>query len=123
VGAEARFTEAWPSGIVTCNRFGCEYSREPLKLLDYGVRGVAPLGDGRVELSAGLGGGYVWHKYPYYGQNEALLQYSGKASIALDHQRRWRAAFAIRAWRDLGRPTQQWLSTSGGITLTLGRRP
>jgi hypothetical protein len=123
LGAEAGFTDAWPVGPDSCVRFGCSYSRQTLKLLDYGLRGVAPLAGGRVELSIGLGGGYVWHKYGYYGSfgsNQALFQYSGKAAFALDHRHRFRAITAVRTWRDLGRPTLQWLSVTGGIEVGLG---
>jgi hypothetical protein len=125
LGAEAGFTEAWPVTTETCNRFGCTNSRQPLKLLDYGLRGVAPLGAGRVELSIGLGGGYIWHPFGYsgpFGPNQPLFQCSGKAGFAVDRQRRLRLSLTVRAWRDLGRPTQQWLSTSGGMTLSLGGR-
>lgn len=124
LGAEAGFTEAWPVGTDVCSRLGCAYSRQTLKLLDYGLRGVVPLAGGRVELSIGLGGGYVWHKYGYsgmFGTNQALFQYSGKTSFALDQGRHFRANFTVRIWRDLGRPTQQWLSTIGGIEVAFGR--
>jgi hypothetical protein len=125
LGAEAGFTEAWPVATDGCSRFGCTYSRQPLKLLDYGLRGVASLG-ARTELSIGLGGGYIWHPYGYsgpFGPNQHLLQYSGKAAFALDPQHRFRLTLTLRAWRDLGRPTQQWLSTTAGVCIGLGRRP
>src|SRR4051794_34173376 len=47
LGAEAGFTEGWLVGTDTCNRFGCAYSRQTLKLLDYGLRGVVPLASGK----------------------------------------------------------------------------
>jgi hypothetical protein len=126
LGAEAGFTEGWPIGTDTCGRFGCTYSHQNLKLLDYGLRGVAPVVARRLELSIGLGGGYVWHQYGFsgpFGPNQALFQYSGKAAFALHRQGRLRVAFTVRAWRDLGRPTQQWLSTTVGVIVGLGSRP
>jgi hypothetical protein len=126
LGAEAGFTAGWPLGTDTCGRFGCTYSRQNLELLDYGLRGVAPLADGRVELSIGLGGGYIWHQYGFsgpFGTNQSLFQYSGKAVFALDRQGHVRVGFTVREWRDLGRPTQQWLSTTVGVIVGLGRRP
>ena len=126
LGAEGGFTAGWPVGTDTCNRFGCVYSRQTLKLLDYGLRGVVPLAAGRVELSIGLGGGYVWHQYGYsgtFGTNQALFQYSGKAAFALDRQRRVRLSFTVRTWRDLGRLTQQWVSATGGVIVGLGNLP
>jgi hypothetical protein len=124
LGVEAGFTEGWPVTTSNCGRFGCTYSRESLKLLDYGVRGVAPVAGGRLELSIGLGGGYIWHPFGFsgpFGPNQALFQYSGKAAVALDRSRRIRCTFTVRTWRDLGRPTQQWLSTAAGLSYGFGR--
>ena len=124
LAAETGFTEAWPVGTDTCNQFGCAYSRQPLKFLDYGLRGIVPLAVGRVELSLGVGGGYVWHKYGHsgrFGTNQPLFQYSAQAAFALDPQHRFRAIVTVRAWRDLGRPTQQWISTTGGFEVGFGR--
>src|SRR4051812_7090088 len=61
LAADAGFTETWPAAIDTCSRFSpvCASSRQYLKLLDYGLRGIAPIAHGQVELSVGLGGGYV----------------------------------------------------------------
>ena len=78
LGAEVGFTEAGPRGT-ECDRFGCTHPRETLKLLDYGLRGHLVLNDGRIDLSAGLGGGYVWHEYGDSFINVALFQYSAKA--------------------------------------------
>jgi hypothetical protein len=84
LGAEAGFTEGWPVGTDTCDRFGCTYSRHSLKLLDYGIRGVAPVAGGRLELSVGLGGGSIWHSSIDFPDrpNQALFQYSGKIAFA-----------------------------------------
>ena len=118
LGAEVGFTEArLPSR--TCGKFGCEYPREPLRLLDWGLRGHIGASGGRIDLSAGLGGGYVWHHYGGYYTNGWLIQYSGKAAIALDAGKRIRLAFTMRIWRDPGRPTQQWMSTSAGVAFGL----
>ena len=123
LGAETGFTEVWPIAADTClGRSTCITSRQFLKLLDYGLRGVAPLAGGRVELSIGMGGAYVWNQWKTFN-NGALVQYSGKAAFARDHKARVRVDFTLRLWRDLGRPTQQWLSTTGGVTVRLGNRP
>ena len=89
LGAEAGFTEGWPRGEV-CSRFGCEHPREALKLVDYGFRGHIPLRANRVDLSLGVGGGYIWYENGNSFDNGWLLQYSGKAAVALDARRRWR---------------------------------
>jgi hypothetical protein len=120
LGAEAGFTEGWPVGIDSCASFGCTYSRQSLKLLDYGLRGVAPVAGGRLELSVGLGGGYILYPRGFYRPNQTLFQYSGKIALALDRLGRTRLTFAVRTWRDLGRPTTQWLSTAAGISYAFG---
>ncbi|HEV3202086.1 MAG TPA: hypothetical protein VGZ73_29510 [Bryobacteraceae bacterium] len=119
LGAEAGITEAGLPGT-SCDRFGCTHPRETLKFLDYGLRGHIGLSGGRIDLSAGLGGGYVWYEHETFFRNGPLFQYSGKAAVALDRGKRFRIAFAVRTWRDLGRPTQQWLSTTGSFIFGFG---
>jgi hypothetical protein len=124
LAADTGIAQTWPVATYNCGRFGCEYSRQRLGLLDYGARGVLPLAGGRVELSVGLGGAYVWHPQAEsgpFGPNGALFQYSGKAAFALDERRRFRLTATIRTYRDLGRPTQQWLTTTVGLGYGLGR--
>ena len=120
VGAEVGITETGLPGI-SCNRIGCTHTRETLKFLDYGLRGHVVLSGGRVDLSAGLGGGYVWYEFGNSFTNVHLFQYSGKASVALDRGKHFRIAFTVRTWRDLGRPTQQWVSTRGSFVFGFGR--
>jgi hypothetical protein len=117
--AEAGWTRAWMRGT-TCNRFGCEHPRRQLRLVDFGLRGVAPLASGRIELSIGMGGGHAWLSDSYL--NELLLQYSARATVAVDSPNRFRVGATIRTWRDLGRPTQQWLSVTAGVTYGFGGR-
>lgn len=122
LGAEAGFTEGGLPATA-CSRFGCEHPRQTLKLLDYGLRAHLLLDDGRLDLSAGVGGGYVWHEQESYFTNASLFQYSGKAALALDRAGRFRMAFTVRTWRDLGRPTQQWLSAMVGLSFGFGGHP
>jgi len=121
--AEGGWTGAWMATYYDCSRFGCSYSRLENKFLDYGLRGVLPLAGGRVELSLGVGGGYIWFDSTSgdnYYYNGSLFQYSGKAAVALDRNGHWRVNFTVRTWRDLGRPIQQWLSTAAGISYGFG---
>jgi hypothetical protein len=120
LGAEAGITEGGLPGT-SCDRFGCTHPRETLKFLDYGLRGHIGLPGGRVDLSAGLGGGHVWYEYGYSFTNVALFQYSVKAAVALDREKHFRLAVTVRTWRDLGRPTQQWVSTMGSLIFGFGR--
>ena len=120
VAVEAGWTGSWLPGT-SCSRFGCEHPVGRVGFLDYGLRGIVPVAAGRVELSAGLGGGYIWYgpgDAPYY--NGSLLQYSGRATVAIDHHKHFRVGFTIRTWRDLGRPIQQWLSTTVSVVYGLG---
>jgi hypothetical protein len=122
LGAEAGFTEAGLPGT-SCDRFGCTHPRQTLKFLDYGLRGHLMLDDGRIDLSLGLGAGYVWHEYRSYFGNGPMLQYSGRVAVALDSRKRFRIAVTLRTWRDIGRPTEQWLSTTGSLIFGFGSRP
>lgn len=122
LGAEVGWTEAWLPGS-SCESYGCTHPRETFKLMDYGLRGHILLDAGRFDFSAGVGGGYIWYQYGDSFTNGSLFQYSGKAAVALDRRRRWRIAFTLRTWRDLGRPTQQWLSTTASVIFGFGRRP
>ena len=120
LGAEVGFTEAWLPGS-NCEYYGCTHPTEIFKLLDYGLRGHILLHADRIDLSAGVGGGYIWYQYGDSYTNGSLFQYSGKAAVALDRHGRWRIAFTLRTWRDLGRPTQQWLSTTASVIFGFGR--
>ena len=120
VAVEGGWTGSWLPGT-SCSRYGCEHPVGRVGFLDYGLRGIVPVAAGRVELSAGLGGGYIWYgpgDAPYY--NGSLLQYSGRATVAIDHHKHIRVGFTVRTWRDLGRPIQQWLSTTVSVVYGLG---
>jgi hypothetical protein len=119
LAAEAGWTGSWLPGT-SCSRYGCEHPLGEVGFLDYGLRGIAPVAAGRVELSAGLGGGYVWYANDYNYFNSALIQYSGRAAVAIDRRTHFRVGFTIRTWRDLGRPTQQWFSTTLSLAYGLG---
>jgi hypothetical protein len=122
IGAEAGWTGAWP----TRTEFGRDFDmvvRDSFKLLDYGLRGVIPIAGDRAELSAGVGGGYIRQgQGPSESfRNDVLLQFSGRVTAPVGAQHRLRAGITVRAWRDLGRSTQQWLSTTGDLTYRFGR--
>jgi hypothetical protein len=122
LAADAGWTAAWMATDYNCSRLGCSYSRLGNKFLDYGLRGVLPLDGGRVELSVGVGGGFIWFdpiSDDHY-HNGSLFQYSGKAVVALDRAGRWRVNFTVRTYRDLGSPIQQWLCAGAGISYGFG---
>ena len=122
IGAEVGWTGAWPSRT----EFGRDFEqmvRDRLQLVDYGLRGIVQIARDRVELSAGVGGGYIWYDQGSSNSylNGSLLQYSGRVAAPLNSRRRLWVGVTVRVWRDLGRPTQQWLSTSGDLTYRFGR--
>ena len=121
LAAEGGWTGSWLPGT-SCSRYGCEHPVGRVGFLDYGLRGIVPVAAGRVELSAGLGGGYIWYgpgDAPYY--NGSLLQYSGRATVAVDRRRHFRVGFTVRTWRDTGSPIQQWLSTTVSVFYGFGK--
>ena len=121
LAAEGGWTGSWLPGT-SCSRYGCEHPLGRVGFLDYGLRGIVPVAAGRVELSVGLGGGYIWYgpgDAPYY--NGSLLQYSGRATVAVDRRRHFRVGFTVRTWRDTGSPIQQWLSTTVSVFYGFGK--
>ena len=122
VQVEAGYTGGFPRHL-QCGRDACLTERKRVSLLDYGLRGILPLHRDRVQLSAGVGGGYIWNDLGSSNSylNETLFQYSGRASFAVGPARRYRLGTTLRLWRDLGRPTEQWFVVSGDFTWSLGR--
>ena len=120
LAAESGWTGAWLPGT-SCSRYGCEHPVGRVGFLDYGLRGIVPVASGRVELSAGLGGGYVWFGPDDHYYNGSLLQYSGRATVAVDRHRHFRVGFTVRTWRDTGSPIQQWLSTTVSVVYGFGK--
>ena len=120
VSAEAGWTGAWMPGVA-CDRFGCAHPTYRNDLIDYGIRGIYPAG--RMEISIGVGGGHIRFDKSsgdnYY--DSALLQYSARATFAINKSGSLRVGGTIRAWRDLGRPIQEWVSMSAGVSYGLGR--
>jgi hypothetical protein len=124
LGAEAGLIGVWPND--TCfTRYGSCVERTSFTMLPFDVVGVTPLGGGRLEIFAGFGGARVWETGvhdSYNPRNAMLMQITGGASFALDRGQRYRIDLRTRLLRDPGRPTQQWLVSTGGFTFAFGRR-
>ena len=105
----------------TGSRLGGAVSRERVTLLSFGLRGVLPLG-GRAELFAGTGGAKRGSSNDFnpYG-NSLLWQLNGGVRLALDRAKHWRVGPTVRLYRDLGRPTEEWLSVTGEVGYRFGR--
>jgi len=76
-----------------------------------------------VELSAGLGGGYVWFGPDNHYYNGSLLQYSGRATGGCRSSPALSRGLTVRTWRDTGSPIQQWLSTTVSVVYGFGKVP
>jgi hypothetical protein len=80
-----------------CNAHGCFDPDDRLIWVPFGIRFVAPLAAGRIELSAGGGGLYEAYSLTNEASNPfALRSYSGwggyftgGAAVALDRSRHW----------------------------------
>jgi hypothetical protein len=92
-------------------------TRERVTLLSFGLRGILPLKQGRIELLAGVGGAHVFNSgyedFVYYNASRTIWQINGGGRVAIDHRRRFWVGPTVRFSRDGGRPTQEWLSLTG----------
>jgi hypothetical protein len=98
--------------------FGPDISRERITLLSFGVRGVVPLRQGRVELFGGVGSGHLWSSDYVLVEFQAptwLFQVNGGGRIAIDHRHRFWIGPTVRFSRDGGRPTEEWVSLTGDL--------
>jgi hypothetical protein len=109
----------------TFSRFGTSTSRERVTLMPFGLRGIVPVAAGRVELFTGTGGAVLWSsEYNLAAGFEAdklLWHLNGGARIAIDRAKHFRVGPTVRLYRDLGRPTQQWVSVTADFSYRFGR--
>jgi hypothetical protein len=95
--------------------------------LPFGVRGILPISNQRVELYAGAGGAYVWHGLgvlpTYFGEglNQWLWQVNAGARVAFTHSHRYWLGITTRYYRDgLGSNKQQYLACTGEFSVRFG---
>jgi hypothetical protein len=87
-----------------------------------GYRAILPLWNDRVELSGGGGGAYLFAKPKPSGYNTWLVYGMLEANYALDRDRRVRAGFLLRWYRDpVGRPSHQWINTGVAVSYQFGK--
>jgi hypothetical protein len=115
--AEAGYAAAWPSQYIFTGH-NSYVERQTMHFIDYGARGILPLFGDRLQLSAGFGGARVIQNQFYSFVTGNLMQYSGRASAALDRKGRYRLGSTARFYRDPGRPTQQWLILTGDFSVS-----
>jgi hypothetical protein len=102
------------------SKFGTSITRERVTLMPFGLRGIVPVANGRVELFAGTGGAVLWSSeynlaHPFQG-DKLLWHLNGGARIAIDRAKHFRIGPTVRHYRDLGRPTQQWVSATADFS-------
>lgn len=113
LAAEAGVQKAWPSDVTSCSKFGCNFERASATFTPFGLRGILPLHNDRVQLTAGFGGAYVFRaNTDRFDAEQWLAQASAGFSIALTREGSFRIGPSVRFYSDLGRPTQRWAATS-----------
>jgi hypothetical protein len=110
------------NNFYNCGRLGCSATRERFTFLPFGMRGTLPLGSDRAEIFGGAGGARVWTDDPELGGFECfhcarvLAQINGGVRFRVGRQHRFYLWPVVRMSRDLGRPTQVWLSVTGNLS-------
>ena len=113
LAAEAGVQKAWPRDVTGCSKFGCTFERASATFTPFGLRGILPLKQDRVQLTAGFGGAYVFRSHvDAYDAEQWLAQASVGFSVALTREGSIRIGPSVRFYSDLGRPTQRWAATS-----------
>ena len=99
--------------VLEDDKYGPLLGRERVSILSFGLRGIAPLRHGRIELFAGGGGAYLWSSDSDFNGDRSsnwLFQVVGGGRAAIDHRHRFWIGPTVRFSRDAGRPTQEWVS-------------
>lgn len=113
LAAEGGIQTAWPSDVTNCSKFGCMFERSAARFTPFGLRGILPLKQDRVQLTAGFGGAYVFRGNTDRSNAEQwLAQVSVGFSVAFTREGSLRLGPSVRFYSDLGRPTQKWTATS-----------
>ena len=116
---EAGVQTAWPKDVATCSKFGCVFERSAATFTPFGLRGILPLNHDRLHITAGVGGAYVFRGMTDRSEAEEwLAQASIGFTVSLTHEGTIHIGPSVRAYSDLGRPTQRWIATSVEFTWT-----
>ncbi len=92
--------------------------RSRVTLLTYGLKGILPLANDRLELFAGVGGAYAWNS-EFGGQlNSAFAQASLGGRLALDRGHRFWLGTTLRGFSSFGPGRQAWVP----LTFDFGMR-
>ena len=92
--------------------------RSRVVLLTYGLKGILPLANDRLELFAGLGGAYGWNSEFSSHLNSAFAQASLGGRLAVDRGHRFWLGTTLRGLTNFGSGRQAWVP----LTFDLGIR-
>lgn len=97
--------------------------RRNIYLPRFGYSFLIPLWNDRIEAALGAGAAHSFIKSPIPGYESWLVYGQLGAAYAVDVNRKYRAGFFLRWYRDpIGRPEQQFISVGGQFTYAFGGR-
>ena len=112
---------AFPTPIYSSTQTGYTYfpfqNRDRVTMLPFGVKGILPLANGRVELFLGVGGAYVWNSHSFSG-SAWREQTSIGGRVALDRRRRFWVGTTWRFFGDLGNLSNRYVTDYNWYTGT-----
>lgn len=112
---------SYSNGICSACVFVSVRDTARITLVPFGLKGILPIADGRVELFGGLGGAYAWHSdYGRY-QNALLGQVSLGGRIALEHGRRFWLGTTLQGYSNFGSGKQAWVPWTINLGIRFGR--
>ena len=101
-------------------------TRTVVTMLPFGIRGILPLAQGKLELFAGFGGAYEFnggvHALNGRGDdaNGMLGQASAGARYALDHRRHYWVGTTVRGYSNASYGKQSWVTWTADFAIRFG---
>jgi hypothetical protein len=96
--------------------------RSRVTLLTYGLKGILPLANNRLELFGGLGGAYAWNSEFGGELNAAFAQLSLGGRFALDRRGRFWLGTTLRGFTSFGPGRQAWVPLTVDLGIRFGHR-
>jgi hypothetical protein len=94
--------------------------RSRVTFLNYGVKGILPLANERLELFAGIGGAYEWNSMGGY-LSGVLAQAHLGARVAVDRGRRFWLGTTLRGYGSFGQNRQDFVPLTFDFGVRFGR--
>jgi len=112
----------FPTTIYSSTQTGYTYfpfqNRDRVTMLPFGIKGILPLANGRVELFLGAGGAYVWSSRRFSAVSAWREQTSIGGRVALDRHRRFWVGTTWRFYGDLGNLSNRYVTDYNWYTGT-----